>query len=305
MCRIVRRRIACRRVRRCGNGPSPDRVRSGSLRAVSLGAGHGVEKGCRVRYRSAWGMGVACRMARRRIACRMARRRIASRCVPARVGDLDVPAVFTVWHPEGPSYAMSRPNSACSRRRHRRFTNIYSFTWPWRSITVQSAARLRRALGRSHPVMRLPERPGRRRDREPDITGNRAYSGHIPGLFRAYLGIRHRWAQKGRRMPYCPSPGTASRMVVACRIARCRARRRVRYRSVPGTASRRGVACNTARCRARRRGWASRAVSSVAGPRPVEIVACGIARRWARHEGWSSRAVSPVAGSRAVAPVAR
>ena len=149
--------IRTREDRRMPYRLSSDRVPSGSSRAGAPVAGHGVEKGCRVRYRSAWGMGVACRMARRRIACRMARRRIASRCVPARVGDLDVPAVFTVWHPEGPSSAMSRPNSACSRRRHRRFTNMYSFTWPWRSITIQSAARLRRALGRPHPVTRSPD----------------------------------------------------------------------------------------------------------------------------------------------------
>ena len=117
-------------------------------------------------------------MARRRIACGRACRLMTSRHVPyrpspnrvpydpspddislrpARFGDLDVPAVFPVGHPEGPSSAMSRPNSACSRRRHRRFTNIYSFTWPWRSITVQSAARLRRALGRPHPVQQSPD----------------------------------------------------------------------------------------------------------------------------------------------------
>jgi len=40
------------------------------------------------------------------------------------------------------------PTAACSRRRHRRFTNIYSFTWPWRSIVARSAARLRRIVGR-------------------------------------------------------------------------------------------------------------------------------------------------------------
>ena len=105
MCRIVRRRIACRRVRRGGNGPSPDRVRSGSLRAVSLGAGHGVEKGCRVRYRSAWGMGVACRIASRR-----ARRRgWASRAVSPLAGSC---AVWPVAHSR---LVTSRPTSATSR----------------------------------------------------------------------------------------------------------------------------------------------------------------------------------------------
>ena len=47
-----------------------------------------------------------------------------------------------------PSSAMPRPNMACSRRRHPRFTNIFSFTLPWRCITARSAARLRRGVGR-------------------------------------------------------------------------------------------------------------------------------------------------------------
>ena len=40
-----------------------------------------------------------------------------------------------------------RPNSACSRRRHRRYTNVYSYIMPWRFIGARSAARLRRTVG--------------------------------------------------------------------------------------------------------------------------------------------------------------
>ena len=119
-CRIARRRIACDQARRVRYRPSPD---------------------------TASGMGVACPIARCRIVCGMARRRITSRRVPARVGTLDVPAVVTVRRAEHPSSAMPRPNSACSRRRHRRFTNVYSFTWPSRFIMSPSAARLRRGVG--------------------------------------------------------------------------------------------------------------------------------------------------------------
>jgi hypothetical protein len=114
-------------------------------------AGHRVGDDRRVRYRpspdTAWGMVVACGIVRRRIACHRARRRIASRRVPARFGDLNVSPMFTVGRAEGPSSAMSRPHSAGSRRRHRRFTNIYSFVWPWRFIVARSAARLRRIVG--------------------------------------------------------------------------------------------------------------------------------------------------------------
>ena len=105
------RRITCRRARRVPYRPSPDTA------------------------------------SRRGVACGIARRRIASRRVPARFGDLGVSAVFTVGRAERPSSAMSRPNSAGSRRRHRRFANIYSFTWPSRFSMAPSAARLRRGVG--------------------------------------------------------------------------------------------------------------------------------------------------------------
>ncbi len=39
------------------------------------------------------------------------------------------------------------PTWRCSRRRHRRFTNMYSFPWPWRFIVARSAARLSAIVG--------------------------------------------------------------------------------------------------------------------------------------------------------------
>jgi len=167
-CGIARRRIACRMDRRVPYRRSPD---------------------------TASRMVVACGIVRRRIVCRRVCRvryrsspdRVPYGPSPDRVPSCPCPcrrphvsAAFTVGRAEGPSSAMSRPNSACSRRRPQRFTNVYSFVWPWRSMTVQSAARLRRALGRSHPVTRSPDRPG-----------SETSSGiirHIPGIFRTYSG---------------------------------------------------------------------------------------------------------------------
>ena len=127
--------IRTREDRRVPYRPSPDHVQSGPL--------------CRMaRRRIASIEFVACRIAGRRIGCGMARRRITSRRVPARVGTLDVPAVVTVRRAEHPSSAIPRPNSACNRRRHRRFTNVYSFTLLWRFMNARSAARLRRGVGR-------------------------------------------------------------------------------------------------------------------------------------------------------------
>ena len=165
-CRIARRRIACDPARRVRYRPSPD-MASGKV--------------------------VACGIASRRIACRTIRRPSASRHVSARVGDLGVSAVVTVRRAEHPSPAMSRPNSACSRRRYRRFTNVYSFAWPSRFMVAPSAARLRRTVGplasrnAAAGETRQKERSGARHHRKPGISGHiRAYSGHIPGIFRAY-----------------------------------------------------------------------------------------------------------------------
>ena len=164
---------------------------------------------------------IACRTIRRRIACRTIRRRIASRHVSAHVGDLGVPAVSTVRCAEHPSSAMPRPNSACSRRRHRRFTNIYSFTCLSHSIMSPSAARLRRGVGPLASRKAVAGQTG-----SSDIVGNNRPSfGH----FRAFPGISGyvriypdtRWSSRavssvaghavlyGLSLRYRSSPGTA------------------------------------------------------------------------------------------------
>ena len=200
-------------------------------------------------------MVVACRIAGRRIACRRTRRPLTCRHVPARFGDFGVSAVVMVGRAECPSSAMPRPNSACSRRRHRRCTNVYSFVWPWRFIMARSAARLRRALGRSQPVMRSPDRL--RSQTSPGITE------HRPNIFRAFPGISgHRRTRNDHRVPYRPSPVTPSRMARRGGIARrriaCDQARRLRDSPSPDTASgmvvacrivRRRIVCRMARCR--------------------------------------------------------
>jgi hypothetical protein len=133
---IARRRIACHQARRCGragrrarrrewssravspvaghgvgNGrrvpyrPSPDRVRSCSSRAVSPVAGHGVGNGRRVPYRPSPD----------RVPSGPSLDHVSSCPGPCRRPH--VSAAFTVGRAERPSSAMSRPNSACSRRR--------------------------------------------------------------------------------------------------------------------------------------------------------------------------------------------
>ena len=67
----------------------------------------------------------------------------------------------------GPSSAMPRPNMACRRRRHRRYTNMYSFVSPWRFIVARSAARLRRGVG---PLASRKAVAGQ--TEQPDIIGN-------------------------------------------------------------------------------------------------------------------------------------
>ena len=105
------------------------------------------------------GMIVVCRMARCRIACGMARRLRTSRRVPARV--------CRSWSRLGTSHARHLPcpgpTYACSRRRQPLFTNVYSFTWPWRFMNARSAARLRRIVGPPSPRHVDAELPVRRR----------------------------------------------------------------------------------------------------------------------------------------------
>jgi hypothetical protein len=123
---------------------------------------------------------------------------------------------------------MSRPNSACSRRRQRRFTNVYSFAWPWRSMSARSAARLRRTVG---PLSPRNVVAGQTRQR--DIIGHhQAYSGHIPDIFRAYFGYEMIIACGIARRRIRRPVGLVACGIVRRRIA-CRRVRRVRYRPSP------------------------------------------------------------------------
>ena len=91
-----------------------------------------------------------------------------------------VSAAFTVGRAEGPSSAMPRPNSACSRRRQPLCANIYSFTRPWRFMNARPAARLRRIVGPLSSRHTVPNRPGSRRDRaSPRIIGDNRTSSDI------------------------------------------------------------------------------------------------------------------------------
>ena len=178
---------------------------------------------------TASGKVVTCRIAGRRIACGTARRPIACRHVrscplpdrvrygpspdrmPSHPGPPRRPhvsAMLMVGRTERPSSAMPRPNMACSRRRQPLCTNIYSFTWPWRSITARSAARLRRGVG---PL--ASRKAGAGQTCQPDIIkNNRTSSEHHPGIsghFRAFPGI------------------VGYERLVACGIVRCRSCRPV------------------------------------------------------------------------------
>jgi len=131
--------------------PSPDRARSGPSRALSSVAGS----------HPLWL--VACGSARRRTwrgewASRAVRSVAGSRAVRSVAGSrlvLFLPVSATSeslpWSWSGERNARRRscpgPTAACSRRRHRRFTNIYSFVQPPRFIVARSAARLRRIVG--------------------------------------------------------------------------------------------------------------------------------------------------------------
>ena len=132
---MARRRIACCGVRCVRDSPSPDRVRerpSGASRAVGSVAGSRL---------------VTCRRVRRRIACGMARRRIASRHVSAHPSDRTSLPCSWSGEPHARHRPCPGPTCACSRRRHRRYTNVYSCVVPWRSIEARSAARLSAIVG--------------------------------------------------------------------------------------------------------------------------------------------------------------
>ena len=144
-CPIVCRRIACRPARRVREHPSPD---TASRRVV------------------------ACPIVRRRIACRTVRRRRASHHVSARIGDLTSLPCPRSGERNTRRRPCLGPTWRCSRRRHRRFTNIYSFIWPPRFIVARSAARLSAIVGPLSPrhaaagETRQKERPGARHHEE-------------------------------------------------------------------------------------------------------------------------------------------
>ena len=211
-CRIVRRRIACGTVRRVG-------------------------------------MVVVCRIVPRRIACGTVPRRSASHHGSARVGDLTSLPCPRSGERNTRRRPYPGPTAACSRRRHRRFANIYSFVQPPRFIVAHSAARLRRIVGPLASRYIVPNRPRNRRDgavkTEENISGPiRAYPG-LSGPIRAYPGLSghpHIVGQKkarvryrlvrgitcgmARRVPYRLSPVTPSRM--ARRVRYCLSPDRVR-----------------------------------------------------------------------------
>ena len=140
---------------------------------------HRVRDDRRVPYRPS--PGPATRMV---VACRMARRRAWSSCAVVSVAGHGVPygpvcagwpvagscavgsvvglCIVTSLSDSATSVSLPCPRSgipkarrlpcpgptvACSRRRHRRFTNMYSFAWPWRFIVARSAARLSAIVG--------------------------------------------------------------------------------------------------------------------------------------------------------------
>ena len=136
---MARRRIACGRARRVPYRPVPDRVRY----RPSLGAGS-------------------------RAVRSVARSRLVL-FLPVSVTSESLP-----WSWSGERNVRRRPcpgpTAACSRRRPQRFTNIYSYVWPWCFSVAPSAARLRRIVG---PLASRTAVAGQTRQR--DIIGhNRA-----------------------------------------------------------------------------------------------------------------------------------
>ena len=137
-------------------------------------------------------------MARRRIACRMARRRIACLWPVARscavwpvarsriVTSLPMSATCMslrysrFGEPNARRLPCLGPTWRCSRRRQRRFTNVYSFVMPWRFIMARSAARLSAIVGplSRHGSCRTGEPHGTsaihgaEESGQPDITGH-------------------------------------------------------------------------------------------------------------------------------------
>ena len=114
---------------------------SGHIRAYS---GHipGITGHCHVRYRSS--RAVSSVAGSRAVGSVAPSRVVMSRPVSATSVSLPCPRSNK---PNARRRPCPGPTAACSRRRHRRYTNIYSFVWPWRFIVARSAARLRRIVG--------------------------------------------------------------------------------------------------------------------------------------------------------------
>ena len=167
--------------------PSPVHVRSGPSRAVWPVAGsRAVRSVARVRLVmsmsvSATSVSLPCPRSNERNARRRTRRRGWVPCALWRPGAglravspvagsrLGVSLLVSATSMSLPCSRSGEPNTRhkpCpgptwrgSRRRHRRFTNIFSFIWPWRFIVVRSAARLSAIVGRAvNPKAPMPNR---------------------------------------------------------------------------------------------------------------------------------------------------
>ena len=177
--------------------PSPDHVRSGPSRAVWPAAGSRAIRlvVCGIARRRTWRRGRSSRAVSPLAGSRAVRSVAQARLVmslPVSATSESLP-----WPRSGERNARRRPclgpTWRCSRRRHRRYTNIYSFIWPPRFIVARSAARLSAIVG---PLASRKAVAGRSRQR--DIIGHiRAY----PGIFRTY---------------------SEHIMIVACERSRCR-----------------------------------------------------------------------------------
>ena len=160
MCRIVRRRITYGHARRVPYGLSPDRVR----------------RACCVPYRPSPD----------HVPYRPSPTHVSSQLGPPSATSVSLPS-SPLGTPNARRLPCPGPTYACSRRRQPWFTNVYSFTLPWRFIMARSAARLRRIVGPLASRHTMPNRPGSRRDRASSriIGYHRTYSGisgHIPDI---------------------------------------------------------------------------------------------------------------------------
>ena len=203
VCRIVRRRITCGHARRVPYGLSPDRVR----------------RACCVPYRPSPD----------HVPYRPSPTHVSSQLGPPSATSVSLPS-SPLGTPNARRLPCPGPTYACSRRRQPWFTNVYSFTLPWRFIMARSAARLRRGVG---PLSTPKAGAGRSRQR--DIIGNnRTSSEHRPnisGHFRTFPD------KKGSSRAVSSVAGSCAIKCVACERSRCRiaCRRvgRVRKEPVP------------------------------------------------------------------------